>query len=69
MEADLTSLYKLSYFLAEKFRQRVVVLIDEYEALNSCAYDHGYFEPRTSIPGQWVFRVRCTSCSLEGDHD
>jgi hypothetical protein len=49
-EADLTrSLYKLSYFLAEKFRQRVIVLIDEYEAPNNRAYDHGYFDEVCSL--------------------
>jgi len=37
------SLYNLSEFLAEKFCQEVIVLIDEYEAPNNCAYDHGYF--------------------------
>ena len=42
---DLTdSLYNLSYFLAEKFGQKVIVLIDEYEAPNIRAYEHGYFE-------------------------
>ena len=43
------SLYKLSYFLAEKYHQRVIVLIDEYEAPNNCAYDHDYFEDVRSL--------------------
>jgi len=51
-KADLMkSLYRLSYFLAQKFRQRVIVLIDEYEAPNNRAYDHGYFgEVRSLCP-------------------
>ena len=49
-EADFTrSLCKLSYFLAGKFRQRVIVLIDEYEAPNNRAYDHGYFDEVRSL--------------------
>jgi len=83
-EDDLTdSLYQLSSFLTKKFRQKVIVLIDEYEVPNHCAYELGYFnevrfsiclfydrlELRTSIPGQSVFWARCTSFSLEGDHD
>jgi hypothetical protein len=39
----------LSYFLAEKFRQRVIVLIDEYEAPNNRAYDHGYLDEVRSL--------------------
>ena len=82
-EVDLQeSLYNLSYLLTKKFRQKVIVLIDEYEAPNNCAYEHGYFndvcsphpslsrlELRTSIPGQFFFRAWCTSYSLEGNHD
>ena len=61
----MRSLYKLTLFLAQKFRQNVIVLIDEYEAPNNRAYEHGYFKEvrslhpslsplglRTSIPGQ-----------------
>ena len=65
-EVDLQeSLYNLSYLLTKKFRQKVIVLIDEYEAPNNRAYEHGYFKEvrslhpslsplglRTSIPGQ-----------------
>ena len=75
MEVDLQeSLYNLSYLLTKKFRQKVIVLIDEYEAPNNCAYEHGYFndvrslhpslsrlELRTSIPGECFFRAWCTS--------
>jgi hypothetical protein len=63
---DLTwSLFSLSYYLAKKFNQKVIVLIDEYDAPNNHAYDHGYANDvrplypslpplglRTSIPGQ-----------------
>ena len=49
-EEDLTrSLYNLSCFLAEKFGQEVIVLIDEYEAPNNRAYDHGYFKEVRSL--------------------
>ena len=49
-EVELTrSLYKLSYFLAEKFCQRVIVLIDEYEAPINRAYEHGYFDEVRSL--------------------
>jgi hypothetical protein len=49
-EGDLMrSLYKLSYFLAKKFRREVIVLIDEYEAPINCAYDHGYFDEVRSL--------------------
>ena len=49
-EANLMrSLYKLSRFLAQKFRQRVIVLIDEYEAPNNRAYDQGYFDQVRSL--------------------
>jgi hypothetical protein len=49
-EANLKrSLYNLSYFLAEKFCQRVIVLIDEYDVPNNCAYDHGYFDEVRSL--------------------
>ena len=48
--ADLTrSLYKLSRFLAQKFRQGVIVLIDEYEVPNNHAYDKGYFDEVCSL--------------------
>ena len=43
------SLFKLTSFLAEKFHQRVIVLIDEYEAPNNCAYEHGYFDKVRSL--------------------
>ena len=39
----MRSLYKLTLFLADKFRRNVIVLIDEYEAPNNRAYEHGYF--------------------------
>ena len=42
-------LYKLSSFIAEKFHQRVIVLIDEYEAPNYCAYEDGYFAEVCSL--------------------
>ena len=49
-EADLTrSLYKLSRFLAQKFRQGVIVPIDEYEVPNNHAYDKGYFDEVRSL--------------------
>jgi hypothetical protein len=38
------SLYKLSYFLAEKFGRKVIVLIDGYEGPTNRANDHGYFD-------------------------
>ena len=37
------SLFNLSYFLANKFRRGVIVLIDEYDAPNNPAYEYGYF--------------------------
>jgi hypothetical protein len=49
-EDDLMrSLYKLSCFLVRKFRQRVIVLIDEYEVPLHHAYDHGYFDEVRSL--------------------
>jgi hypothetical protein len=49
-EADLSwSLFKLSAFLAKKFRRGVIVLIDEYKAPNNCAYDRGYFNEVRSL--------------------
>ena len=43
-ESDLEeSLYNLSYFVAQKFGRKVIVLIDEYDAPNNHAYDRGYF--------------------------
>jgi Predicted AAA-ATPase len=43
-EAELIeSLGQLCHFLYEKFHQRVLVLIDEYEAPINRAYEHGYF--------------------------
>jgi hypothetical protein len=38
------SLELLSLFLAEKSGQKVIVLIDEYEAPNNRAYEHGFFK-------------------------
>jgi len=38
------SLELLSEFLAEKSGQKVIVLIDEYEAPNNRAYEHGFFK-------------------------
>ena len=54
-EADLAqSLYKLSRLIAKKFRREVIVLIDEYEAPNNRAYDHGYFDKvRSLYPSQY----------------
>lgn len=50
MNADLEwSLYSLSSFLARKFDRRVIVIIDEYEAPNNYAYDHGYFTEVRSL--------------------
>ena len=43
------SLYQLSAFLAEKFHQKVIVLIDEYEAPINRAYDHGYVDKVRSL--------------------
>jgi len=43
------SLYNLSNFLTEKFHQKVIVLIDEYEVPNNHAYDYGYFSKVHSI--------------------
>jgi hypothetical protein len=76
------SLYRLSYFLARKFERGVIVLIDEYEAPNNCAYEHGYFvKVRSLYPfrgllmlmtrnlSQRVFRARSAAYSVEGDHD
>jgi hypothetical protein len=41
--ADLKqSLSKLSYFLCRKFDRKVIVLVDEYEGPNNCAFEHGY---------------------------
>ena len=40
----MMSLYILSDFIAWKYGQPVIVLIDEYEAPIICAFDHGYFE-------------------------
>ena len=49
-EADLEeSLFNLSCFLAQKFHQQVIVLIDEYEAPNNCAYENGYFKEVRSL--------------------
>jgi hypothetical protein len=50
------SLELLSLFLSEKSGRKVIVLIDEYEAPNNRAYEHGFFKevrplrpPRGSI--------------------
>jgi Predicted AAA-ATPase len=43
------SLYYLSNFLSEKFGQRVIVLIDEYETPINRAYEHGYFNNVCSL--------------------
>ena len=41
----------LTYFVAKRFSQKVMVLIDEYEAPNNRAYDNGYFDKvRSLIP-------------------
>ena len=42
-------LYILTSFLARKFRRRVVVLIDEYDAPINCAYDHDFFDAVRSL--------------------
>ena len=48
--ADLTrSLFNLTRFLAQKFNQEVIVLIDEYDAPYNCAYDRGYFDKVCSL--------------------
>ena|ERR1700733_1622261 len=48
------SLYQLSLLVAKKFRRGVIVLIDEYEAPNNRAYEHGYFnEVRSLYPSQY----------------
>jgi hypothetical protein len=38
------SLERLSSFLAKKSGRKVIVLIDEYEAPNNRAYEHGFFK-------------------------
>ena len=38
------SLFMLSCFLTQKFDQKVIVLIDEYEVPNVCAFDYGYLK-------------------------
>jgi hypothetical protein len=43
------SLYKLTYFLAQKFGQKVVVLIDEYEVPDNRAHECGYFNEVRSL--------------------
>ena len=44
-EGDMEmSLSILSYFIARKYGQPVIVLIDEYEAPINFAFDHDYFE-------------------------
>jgi len=45
------SLYKLSGYLHRKFKRKVIVLIDEYDAPNNFSFEHGYFsEVRSYIP-------------------
>jgi hypothetical protein len=49
-EAELEmSLYTLSELLFRKFGRKVIVLIDEYEAPNNCAYEDGYFKKVRSL--------------------
>ena len=49
-EDDLArSLYKLTHFLSQKFGEKVIVLIDEYEVPNDWAYEHGYFKEVRSL--------------------
>jgi hypothetical protein len=59
---DLTgSLYKLSRFLAQKFGQRVIVLIDEYEATTNHASEHSYVEILlrvNELSGQFGGKIR-----------
>jgi len=43
------SLNRLSYFLAQEFGHRVLVLIDEYEAPINCAFKQGYFDEVRSL--------------------
>ncbi|KIL70012.1 hypothetical protein M378DRAFT_156070, partial [Amanita muscaria Koide BX008] len=50
----MRSLYKLTLFLADKFRRNVIVLIDEYEAPNNRAYEHGYFKDANDFFGRGV---------------
>ncbi|KAH9974229.1 hypothetical protein BGW80DRAFT_1458312 [Lactifluus volemus] len=51
------SLYYLSCFITEKFGQRVIVLIDEYEAPINHAYEHGYFNNANEFFGQGVLPI------------
>ena len=43
------SLALLSLFLAKKSGRKVIVLIDEYEAPNNRAYEHGFFKEVRSL--------------------
>jgi len=46
------SLYRLSYFLAQKFGREVIVLIGEYEVLNNRAFQHGYVDKADEFFGR-----------------
>ena len=43
------SLYYLTIYLADKFSQEVIVLIDDYDAPYNLAYDHGYSDEVRSL--------------------
>ncbi|KAK2459529.1 hypothetical protein APHAL10511_008453 [Amanita phalloides] len=53
----MMSLYKLTLFLADKFHRNVIVLIDEYEAPNNRAYEHGYFNDANVFFGHGVLPI------------
>ena len=49
-EVDLKlSLYNLSYFINKNFSQKVIVLIDEYDAPDNHAYNYGYVNKVRSL--------------------
>ena len=52
------SLKNLSTFLVRKSRQRVIVLIDEYDAPLNLAYEHGFLaDVRPSHPSPVTFKA------------
>jgi len=56
------SLYKLSGFLHQKFDQKVIVLIDEYDVPNNCSSEHGYFsEVCSPYSSPWLLMLRTSN--------